>query len=407
MRTSVYLFESDLIDEGFEAALDNVAGRGGLGGINIAAAYHHGRDIFPHSPVRKVRFLEGGTIFFHPDESRYGETLRPVVSSLSMDADVLALAVEAAGRRSMEVHAWTVYCHNTRLGTMHPELTMHNAFGDPYLSDLCPSHPEVQAFAKGLTADIASHGVQSILAESLHFGLFQHGHHHERYFIDLSPVAMFLMGLCFCEYCLTASASLGVDADRVRQYVSYEIQAIFDGKTTTGDPDLDESAIRSAVNGEMGRYLDSRADTVTKLTGEVTAIARDHGARVAFIDPSGAMKGYATGHPTGAPAPESAWVFGADLRAIGAVADIEAVAYAADPARVRLDLEFYNRLLSSDSELTAALRPMLPDCDSVENLELKLRAAASIGVSRIDFYHYGFMPLVVLDRIREALESTR
>jgi hypothetical protein len=43
----------------------------------------------------------------------------------------------------------------------------------------------------------------------------------------------------------------------------------------------------------------------------------------------------------------------------------------------------------------------------VENLELKLRSAASLGVSRIDFYHYGFMPLVVLDRIHEALESTR
>ena len=75
--------------------------------------------------------------------------------------------------------------------------------------------------------------------------------------------------------------------------------------------------------------------------------------------------------------------------------------------RVRMDLEVYNRRLSSASELTAALRPMLPDCDSVENLELKLRAAASLGVSRIDFYHYGFMPRVVLDRLRKALESTR
>lgn len=407
MRTSVYLFASDLIDEGFEAACDNVAGRGGIGGINMAAAYHHGRDIFPHNPVRKVRFLEGGTVFFHPDQSRYGETLRPVVSSLAIDDDVLGLAVAAAGRRSMEVHAWTVYCHNTRLGTMHPELTMHNAFGDPYLSDLCPSHPEVQAFVKGLTGDVASHGVRSILAESLHFGLFQHGHHHERYFIDLGPVAMFLMGLCFCDHCLAASASRGVDGEGVRQYVRDVVQAIFDGSAPTEDAELNEDAIRSAADGEMGRYLDSRSETVTALTSEVTAVAREHGARVAFIDPSGAMKGYATGRPTGAPAPGSAWVFGADLGAIGAVADIEAVAYAADPDRVRLDLDVYHRLLSTDSELNAALRPMLPDCDSVENLELKLRAAASLGVSRIDFYHYGFMPLVVLDRIRQALESTQ
>ena len=101
MRTSVYLFASDLIDEGFEAVLDNVAGRGGLGGINMAAAYHHGRDIFPHSPVRKVRFLEGGTVFFHPEESRYGETLRPVVSSLAADFDPLALR-SGSGRTALD-----------------------------------------------------------------------------------------------------------------------------------------------------------------------------------------------------------------------------------------------------------------------------------------------------------------
>ncbi len=407
MRTSVYLFASDLIDEGFEAVLDNVAGRGGLGGINMAAAYHHGRDIFPHSPVRKVRFLEGGTVFFHPEESRYGETLRPVVSSLAADFDPLARAVEAAGKRSMEVHAWTVYCHNTRLGSMHPDLTMHNAFGDPYLSDLCPSHPEVQAFAKGLTADVAGHGVQSILAESLHFGLFLHGHHHERYFIDLGSTAMFLMGLCFCAHCLDASSTRGVDGNRVRQYVRAELQEIFDGKAPTDSAELNETEIRSMADGEMGRFLDTRSETVTLLTREVTAIARENGARLAFIDPSGAMKGYATGHPTGDPAPASAWVFGADLAALGAVADIEAVAYAADPGRVQIDLETYRRMLSADSELTAALRPMKPDCDSVENLASKIRSAAELGVSRIDFYHYGFMPLVILDRIHQALETAR
>ena len=119
------------------------------------------------------------------------------------------------------------------------------------------------------------------------------------------------------------------------------------------------------------------------------------------------MKGYATGHPTGDPAPASAWVFGADLAALGAVADIEAVAYAADPGRVQVDLETYRRMLSADSELTAALRPMKPDCDSVENLASKIRSAAELGVSRIDFYHYGFMPLVILDRIHQALETAR
>ena len=46
--------------------LDNVEQRGGLGGVTVAAAYHEGRDVFPHNPVHKVRFLEGGAVFFPP-----------------------------------------------------------------------------------------------------------------------------------------------------------------------------------------------------------------------------------------------------------------------------------------------------------------------------------------------------
>ena len=50
----MFAFASDLVDEGMATVLDNVAGRAGLGGITMAAAYHHGRDIFPHNPRRKV-----------------------------------------------------------------------------------------------------------------------------------------------------------------------------------------------------------------------------------------------------------------------------------------------------------------------------------------------------------------
>src|SRR5439155_1578034 len=82
---------SDLVDEGMDADLDNVSKRAGLGGLTMAAAYHHGRDVFPHNPARKVHFLEGGTVFFQPDSSRYqGRALQPLVSALAQKTDVLA-----------------------------------------------------------------------------------------------------------------------------------------------------------------------------------------------------------------------------------------------------------------------------------------------------------------------------
>jgi len=84
--TSVFAFASDLVDEGMATVLDNVAGRAGLGGVTMAAAYHHGRDIFPHNPRRKVAFLEGGAVFFQPDSARYRDLLlQPRVSELARE----------------------------------------------------------------------------------------------------------------------------------------------------------------------------------------------------------------------------------------------------------------------------------------------------------------------------------
>jgi len=404
MKTSSFLFAYDLVDEGYDAVLDNLADRAGITGITMAAAYHHGRDVFPHSPVRKVRFLEGGAVYFRPTADRY-DGITPVASELTEREDVLATAADRAGRRSMSTHAWTVYCHNTRLGSDHPQYTIHNAFGDPYLSDLCPSRPEVRAYARNLTADIAERGIDTIVGESLHFGLFQHGHHHERYFIDFGAVAYYLFGLCFCEHCLAAAAAGDCDGERVRQHVIEQLGLIFEGGPPLHADELIESELRAMAGGELGRYLDARAATVTSLVDEVAGVANERGVRFEFVDPSGAMKGYATGRPSGPPASESAWMFGTDIAAIGQRTDLMALAYAADPGRVRFDLAAYAGMLGPDARLTAGLRPMVPDCDSAENLASKLTTAADAGVSRCDFYHYGFMPLSVLDRIRAAIDQ--
>jgi hypothetical protein len=110
MRGAIFLFATDLHDEGPETVLDNVQERAGLQGVTLACAYHHARDIFPHNPVRKVRFLEGGTVFFRPDPRRYaGLRLTPQVSRLATEIDVLADLDVRCGRRGLAVRARTVY----------------------------------------------------------------------------------------------------------------------------------------------------------------------------------------------------------------------------------------------------------------------------------------------------------
>jgi hypothetical protein len=394
------------MDEGMAVALDNISGRAGLSGVTMGAAYHHGRDIFPHNPVRKVHFLEGGAVFFQPDLTRYrGVGLKPVVSKLAQQSDVLANLCREGATRKLRIRAWTVYLHNFTLGESYPESVCRNAFGDPYLTDLCPSNPHVRAYAIALTADIASKGVDSVVAESLHFHGLEHGFHHERYFIDLGAFGRYLLGLCFCDHCLVAAEKRGVQANRLREEARRELERRF-ASSPADEPELVRADVTAFAGGELGAYLETRADTVASLAREATAAAAAEGATFAFIDLSGAVKGYATGHPTGEAAPTIAWQFGIDIPAVAAACgQVEAIGYAAEPDRLRFDLAAYRSSAGKASRLSVIMRPMAPDCQSVDNLARKLAVANEAGAVEVGFYHYGFMRLESLDLIRSALDA--
>jgi hypothetical protein len=390
--TSIYAFATDFADEGIEAVLDNVQHRAGLGGVTIAAAYHEGRDVFPHNPVRKVRFLESGAVFFRPDAHRWRDVrLRPPVGEV---AGAMPEVLAAAGRRRLAVRAWTVFLHNGALAEAHPDCAPQNAYGDRYVTDLCPANPDVRAYARALAADVAALGVAAICAESLHYHPLEHGYAHERYFVPLGVRSRFLLGLCFCAHCMEAAGGVGVDGEAARRAVHEELDRVFAGSEDAIGDELQRSAL-----ADLDGYLAMREHVVSSLVQEVADVARAGGAELEVLDSSGAMKGYATGRPTGGPAPTVAWQLGLDLDAVAGSCDgIEAIGYAADPERVRGDLEAYG-----DRAVSVVLRPAAPDCDSAENLRAKVALARARGLRRVDFYHYGLMRLDALDRIRAAL----
>jgi hypothetical protein len=391
MQSSIFAFATDLKDEGTGTVLDNIQHRGTLGGITIAAAYHEGRDVFPHNPVRKVRFLESGAVFFRPDEARWrGLRLRPPVSEA---ADVFAETIAAAAARGLVVNAWTVFLHNGSLAASAPDCAPENAFGDRYLTELCPANPDVREFAETLAADVAAQGVATIVSESLHYHPLEHGAAHERYFVPLGERARFLLGLCFCRHCLDAAQRHGVNGEAVRRAARDELERVLAGAA--------EEPLRP-LERELAEYVRARAETVTMLAASVAHAAHSGGARFDFMDLSGAVKGYATGQPEGEAAAAIAWKLGVDLPALAGACDgLEAIGYAADPARLRFDLEAYRAL---GGELSVVLRPMPPDSGSAPNLREKVRLARKFGLRRVDFYHYGLMRLDALDLIREALE---
>jgi len=407
--TSLFAFATDLIDEGIETVLDNLEQRAGVRGITLAVAYHHGRDIFPHNPVHKVRFLEGGAVFFRPEPNRY-EPLRihPHVSKLAQQRDVLAELFTAAERRSMNVHAWTVFLHNSTLGAQYPDCVCRNAFGDPYYTDLCPANPDVRAYVTALATDIARYGIRTIVAESLHYHPLEHGFHHERYFIELGATARYLLGLCFCQHCRTSARRRDVDVDLVQGIARQEVGRVFDDDPKNLPSEVDPHEVARLADGEMGRYLEARNHTVASLVTEVRAALGDSGTRLAFMDLSGAVKGYATGKPTGDASASISWRLGINLPEIATGADeLEIIGYAFDPQRLLFDVEAYRANLPESTNLALALRPLPPDCESTDNLAEKIGLARALGIVRVDFYHYGFMRLRTLDWIQEALSTGR
>ncbi|WP_354641418.1 hypothetical protein [Kitasatospora camelliae] len=388
MESSVLAFATDLLDEGADTFFGHLTERAGVGGVTLASVYHAARDVFPHHPHRVVRYLEPGAAYFRPDPVRWaGRRLAPVPSTAIGDRDPFAEAAAECHRRGLKLHAWTVFCHNDRLGFAHPDCSPANAFGDRLLTELCPANPEVRAYALTLVDEFARYGVDAVRAESLHFHGLRHGYHHERYFEELGPVAEALLGICFCPHCLAAATAAGVPAEEVGRAVRKEVRARLEDERRAAEP----AALDALADGALAAYLDASARTVTSLAAEVAEAAAAHGMRLTFMDGAGPGRG---------------WLSGIDLPTIAKAAhQVETLGYARTPEAVRERVAAFALHGVRPEELAVILRPMAEDCDGPENLAAKVAVLRGLGVPEVEFYHYGLMRLSSLDRIGRALRG--
>ena len=226
---------------------------------------------------------------------------------------MLADTCRAAASRGLDVNAWTVFLHADRPGEApdcSPKRLRRPLPGRPV-----PGQPRRASLRARARRDIARYEVSTILAESLHYHGLEHGHHHERYFIELGPRARYLLGLCFCEHCLAAARRLGVDGEGVREQVRGSSSGSSPGALRRRSGRGRAGGAGGVAGGELAAFLDVRAEVVATLAAEATEVAAANGRRFVFMELAGAAKGYATGRPTGAPAADTAWRMGVDLPA--------------------------------------------------------------------------------------------
>jgi hypothetical protein len=400
-EASWFCFLDDLSDDGVGATLDEIGTRSGVGDVTVAAAYHSARDIFPHRRHGRVRFLPPGVIYFHPDERRYGR-VRPTIDGSVGEQDTFALVCREAAEHGSKVSAWAVTLHNDRLGFEDPALSIENAFGDRLLTDLCPSNPDVRRYVVALMGDLARYPLAAIRAESLHFPSLLHGYHHERYLEPLDEATAFLLGLCFCEHCISDAVERDVNAGAIRAATQAWLDAQLRGPVPS-DVTATPESLSAALGVDLAAYLQARQGRVTSLTRSAGQAAETGGVSLHFLDVTGAAAAFATGDAAPELAAQRGWMYGIDVAGIvGTGARLEVTAYGRAPGRLGAELACYKATAGADGAVGAVLRPGSPDCQSVAALGQNIRNVRLAGAESLHFYHYGLYRERSLDWVREA-----
>jgi hypothetical protein len=403
MRSSAFVFGLDLLGEGCGAVLGNLQDRAGLDDVTFSATYHDARDVFPHNPRYHVHRHEGDIAWFAPERRRYKNGLRPQPAAAAAGADLLAEVCEQADRRGMRVDAWTIFLHNSALATVHPDCATRNVYGDPYLSDLCPANPRVQAYCVELAGDLARYPVRRLLAESLHYRPLEHGEHHERYLMELPGGVRTLLSVCFCTHCQAAGRAAGVKVEALARAVRDTLQPIWEGAPAA---QVAAACASPQLCADLDAFVQVRMATVTALVAQVRGALAHAGVRLGFIDHSGAMSHVMLGIGADDEVTLSARKLGIDLAAVAAASDeVFALGYVDSAERLQALLASYVAAIPPGHPLAVALRPLLPDCRDSANLAAKVAAVRAAGADSVAFYHYAMMPLNRLDWIRQALHG--
>jgi hypothetical protein len=384
---AIYAYPWNLADEGVSEVVGTV-GALGIDTITVAGSYHAGKFLHPHGRNGKVSFPEDGTVYFTADPARYG-AIKPVLNSLVRERDILR---EIAESSQVAANAWLVLLHNSRLGELHPQSTVTNAFGDRYIYSLCPSAPEAREYAIALCKDVTdNYPVTGISLETPGFLPYAHGYHHEFAMVRSNRWLDSRLGLCFCDHCVRGSEAVGIDASRLKAHVREDIEAyLASGIDFAGDMAEAFWLSDTATDQALSSFINWRCDVVTSLVREIRASVRSD-ANVAVI-PSVAR-------PTG-----GSWYEGSNLRALAEAAGIvEACFYEPSAERVRADIYDTQRRLNGTGTLRGILRPGFPDLGSRSEVVGAAQALHEAGISGVAFYNYGHLRRSNLSWIADAL----
>jgi len=376
--TALWCYPWDLLDEGLDVSLERIADTG-VDTIGLAVSYHAGMLLLPHNPKTRLRFLEDGSLNFRPAADAFaGLTIQPRLSQLTEGQDPLALIAEAANERGLEVVAWTVCNHNSFQGTLHPDLCMQTALGDPLTYALCPAQPAVQSYLRAMMSALGGYALRTLLLETYGYSTFPHGHHHEKLMTPLGALGERLMAICFCPACRRAAEAAGADWRAPLEGTRQTLEEILRGESSAPPSCLVSERLQSIPG--MADYQRAQRAVVEALVASLAETTHVPLSLLNIEDPSiGTLKPH--------------------------VAEVCEMAVLDDPLEVAVVCREAERRLAKRIPLSIGLYLCPDSTPTPETLQAKLDAARASADAGVYVYNYGLMPLRSLEWLGRAIRG--
>lgn len=381
--TAIWTYPWNLHAEGAEESLADLASRG-IDAITLPSHYHSVQTMQPRTPENLFQQFPGGC-YVEPSPDRFEDTsIDPPVNRVGGSDDPFGDIAETAHEHGLDVNAWLVCLHNSRLGAQNPGYRIQSAFGDAHDHSLCPSHRAVREYFAGVVAETVARGIEEIQLESIGFPTVLHGHGadfgHPKRQVLTSDAETWLLSQCFCDACRRRGEELDVDVDRAQETVQDLLRQSF-ATPHSEPPALAALAREYPILGELFEF---RAEVVDAFVNRLT----DAAGRTPVSTYVGE--------------PGANWPSGVRLRRLDSSLDrMLSVCYVADPGAARDRIRGLRRTVSVPVDAGVDMDPERVGHSG--QLRALVDAVTDEIDGRLSIYHHGLLTETQLDWVADAI----
>ena len=387
---AVWTYPWTMTDEGIRSTCEDLSSRG-CESISLSSHYHSVRTVCPRTPGQLYRRYGGGC-HFRPEPDRLDdiEIDPPVVEIEGLD-DPLAEIVPIARETGLEVSAWTVCLHNSRLGDLNPAYRIESAFGAAHDHALCPSHPAVREYFAAVVEAATARSATEVHLESIGFPSAFHGHGteygHDKRQVITSPSGVALLSQCFCNGCRVAASDHPVNLERAATRVRSLLAPAL------ADPSAEPPSLDALVreDQQLWNLFDFRATVVERFVERI--------ANAAGSTPLN----YYVEESLGGADPAAMWRAGVRLdRLDGSLDRVTALCYLDDPAAASDRARSIARAVDATVDAGVTVDPTV--VDNRTDFHAVVESLSSVIDGRISVYNHALMSEERLCWLKSAFE---